>query len=707
MNDTKENPFPHGFFTLVITEKPSVAKQFAGVLGAYTRKDGWYEGNGYLVSWCLGHLSELAAPEVYDPKYKRWKMEDLPILPEPFLMVTDADKADHVAMLYEQMNRPDVKLIINACDAGREGELIFRNAYTLSKSTIPVKRLWLSSMEEDAIQDGFAHLKPSENFDNLGIAARCRAEADWLVGINGSRAFTSAYGERMTVGRVQTPTLNMLAKREKDIAGHKVKETWTVKIDTGCGLILETAPSENRTACSQLSAQCENSTITITDIRKRDTRNDPPRLYDLTTLQREANRYYGFPAQMTLDLLQKLYLDKLITYPRSDSRYVTHDMEFSLYRLIKEVPSFDGFQEMTSPGHIARVINDGKVSDHTAILPTKQLTPAIFRERTSAEQHLLRLLLLRILEATSQETLIQEKEVTGVCCGEEFTAHGKTYEQFGYLTVRQQFLDRFLSDYSREKTENQISPEQFHSIQTGDKYPVEEVSVETHKSSPPKHYTEDTLLRAMQHAESKSFLPDVERTGLGTPATRAGIIEKLIRSGYVKRDNKHLLCTEDGISLISHMPEVLCSAALTADWENHLRDVEAGTLSQVEFMSKIQELTKDIVEEARKVPPPKKAQRLVIGSCPLCGDAVMEGEKLFYCVRRDCQFALWKENRFLTAVGKELSREMAADLLKDGVVHVTDFRSRKKNRNFIADLHLQVEDDGKTRYSLSFPNESD
>lgn len=707
MNEKKNNPFSQGFFTLVITEKPSVAKQFAGVLGAYTRKDGWYEGNGYLISWCLGHLSELAAPEVYDPKYKQWNISDLPILPKPFLMVTDGDKAEHAAMLYEQMNRPDVKLIVNACDAGREGELIFRNAYALSKSTIPVKRLWLSSMEEDAIQDGFAHLKPSEEFDNLGIAARCRAEADWLVGINGSRAFTSAYGERMSVGRVQTPTLSMLAKREKDIAGHKVKESWSVKIDTGCGLILETKPSDDRTACSQLSARCENKTVTITDIRKRDTRNDPPLLYDLTTLQREANRYYGFPAQATLDLLQKLYLDKLITYPRSDSRYVTHDMEFSIYRLIKEIPNFDGFQSMTSPGNVSRVIDDQKVSDHTAILPTKQLTPAVFRERSAEEQHLLRLLLLRVLESTSQEALLQEKEVTGVCCGEEFTAHGKIYEQMGYLAARQQFLDRFLPDYSREQQEERISPERFRSVKTGDKYPVEEVSVESHRSSPPKHYTEDTLLRAMQNAESKSFLPDVERTGLGTPATRAGIIEKLIRAGYVQRNKKHLLCTEDGASLISRMPETLCSAALTADWENHLRDVEAGTLASSEFMAEIQKLTGEIVEEARKVPPPKKPKGLSVGCCPLCGEPVMEGEKLFYCVRRDCRFALWKENRFLTAVGKELSREMAADLLKDGATHVTDFRSRKKNRSFIADLHMNVEEDGKIRYSLSFPNESD
>ena len=297
--------------------------------------------------------------------------------------------------------------------------------------------------------------------------------------------------------------------------------------------------------------------------------------------------------------------------------------------------------------------------------------------------------------------------MTGVCCGEEFTAHGKIYEQMGYLAARQQFLDRFLPDYSREQQEERISPERFRSVKTGDKYPVEEVSVESHRSSPPKHYTEDTLLRAMQNAESKSFLPDVERTGLGTPATRAGIIEKLIRAGYVQRNKKHLLCTEDGASLISRMPETLCSAALTADWENHLRDVEAGTLASSEFMAEIQKLTGEIVEEARKVPPPKKPKGLSLGCCPLCGEPVMEGEKLFYCVRRDCRFALWKENRFLTAVGKELSREMAADLLKDGATHVTDFRSRKKNRSFIADLHMNVEEDGKIRYSLSFPNESD
>ena len=705
MNETRTNPFADGFFTLVITEKPSVAKHIAGVMGAYHRKDGYWEGNGYRVSWCLGHLTEMAPPEVYDPKYKKWEMEDLPILPDPWILQADASKTRQLEILYDLMNRAETKCIVNACDAGREGELIFRNVYELSKSTVPVKRLWLNSMEEDAIYLAFENMRPGSDYDALAEAARCRARADWLVGINASRAYSIHYGDRMRIGRVQTPTLVMITSREKEIENFEEKLTWTVELHTEQGLVVKSDPFDQREEASKLSAECVGEYMKITKVETKEIPVKAPKLYDLTTLQREANRYYGYSAKQALDLLQDLYDNKLITYPRTDSRYCTQDMEFSVMQALKAIPEFDGFAEMQSEENVSRVLDNSKVTDHTAILPTKQLIPAVFREQSPEAQNLLRLILLRLLEATDSDGLVQTTAVEAQCHGVTFHAHGAQVIQAGFQALDKLFFQRFLPKY--EKDLERIPSEGFQGLEQDQVIAVSDVNVENHVSKPPKHYTEDTLLRAMEKAESRTFSTDVARKGLGTPATRASMIEKLVHSGYLERNGKRLIPTETGMVMASRMPETLCSAALTAEWENKLLDMERGKGSGEQFMTEIRAMVLELIMKVKELPPVKTSSNLSVGECPRCQSPVMEGKQYFYCTNRDCNFALWKENRFLAAMGKELDREMAKDLLESGVTHVTDFYSRKKKKSFIADLCLVVPDSGSVRYELSFPNEHD
>ena len=705
MTEQRTNPFAQGFFTLVITEKPSVAQHIAGVLGAYHRKEGYWEGNEYRVSWCLGHLAEMAPPEVYDVKFKKWEMEDLPILPEHWLLQADKSKVQQLELLYDLMNRSETKCIVNACDAGREGELIFRNVYELSKSTVPVKRLWLNSMEEDAVKTAFETMKPGSDYDDLAKAAQCRARADWLVGINGTRAYSIHYGDATRVGRVQTPTLVMLTSREKEIQSFEEKLTWTVRLTTEQGLTLESDPFDVREEASKLSAECMGERMTITKVEIKDKTGKTPELYDLTTLQREANRYVGYSAKKTLDLLQELYDDKLITYPRTDSKYCTRDMEYTVMQLLKDITEFDGFSDLSSEGNVSRVLDNAKVTDHTAILPTKQLTPTVFREQSPEKQNLLRLLFLRLAEATDAEEVVRNTNVEAECLGISFHTHGRQVLKEGYTHLRTKFRNRFLPGYHEEA--EPILTDGFRDLSQGQVLPVSDVSVEKHVSKPPKHYTEDTLLHAMENAESKTFSAEVSRKGLGTPATRAGMIEKLVGIGYLERKGRRLIPTETGMVAASRMPEMLRSAALTAEWENKLLDIEKGTGDPDAFMAEIRTMVQELIRHVKELPPVKKSVGLAVGQCPRCHAPVMEGKRYFYCTGKDCNFALWKENRFLAALGKELDRNMAKDLLDSGVTHVTDFYSRKKKRNFIADLCLVLPENGSVRYELSFPNEQD
>lgn len=705
MTEQRTNPFAHGFFTLVITEKPSVAQHIAGVLGAYHRKEGYWEGNEYRVSWCLGHLAEMAPPEVYDVKFKKWEMEDLPILPEHWLLQADKSKVQQLELLYDLMNRSETKCIVNACDAGREGELIFRNVYELSKSTVPVKRLWLNSMEEDAVKTAFETMKPGSDYDHLAKAAQCRARADWLVGINGTRAYSIHYGDATRVGRVQTPTLVMITSREKEIQSFEEKLTWTVQLKTEQGLVVESDPFDIREEASKLSAECMGERMTITKLETKDKTGKTPELYDLTTLQREANRYVGYSAKKTLDLLQELYDAKLITYPRTDSRYCTRDMEYTVMQLLKAITEFDGFSDLSSEGNVSRVLDNAKVTDHTAILPTKQLTPTVFREQSPEKQNLLRLLFLRLVEATDAEEVVRNTNVEAECLGISFHAHGRQVLKEGYVHLRTKFRNRFLPGYHEEA--EPILTDGFRDLSQGQVLPVSDVSVEKHVSKPPKHYTEDTLLHAMENAESKTFSAEVSRKGLGTPATRAGMIEKLVGIGYLERKGRRLVPTETGMVAASRMPETLRSAALTAEWENKLLDIEKGKGDPDVFMEEIRTMVQELIRHVKELTPVKKSVGLAVGQCPRCHAPVMEGKRYFYCTGKDCNFALWKENRFLAALGKELDRDMAKDLLDSGVTHVTDFYSRKKKRNFIADLCLVLPENGSVRYELSFPNEQD
>ena len=445
--------------------------------------------------------------------------------------------------------------------------------------------------------------------------------------------------------------------------------------------------------------------MTITKVETKDKTGKTPELYDLTTLQREVNRYHGYSAKQTLDLLQELYDAKLITYPRTDSRYCTRDMEYTVMQLLKAIPEFDGFSDLSSEGNVSRVLDNGKVTDHTAILPTRQLTPTVFREQSPEKQNLLRLLFLRLVEATDVEEVVRTTSVEAECMGISFHAHGRQVQKEGYTHLRTKFRNRFLPGYHEEA--EPVKADGFRDLTQGQVLPVSDVSVEKHVSKPPKHYTEDTLLHAMENAESKTFSAEVSRKGLGTPATRAGMIEKLVGIGYLERKGRRLIPTENGMVIASRMPETLCSAALTAEWENKLLDIEKGKGDSEKFMAEIRTMVQDLIHQVQELPPVKKAAGLAVGPCPRCGAPVMEGKKYFYCTSRDCSFALWKDNRFLAALGKELDRDMAKDLLETGVTHVTDFYSRKKKRNFVADLCLVLPENGSVRYELSFPNEHD
>lgn len=691
---------------LIITEKPMVAKRIADLFSAYQRQDGYYEGNSYLVSWCLGHLLGYADPDVYDPKLQKWNLKDLPIIPEPWKMVTDPDKTEHAAKLFELMNRSDVSEIVNACDAGREGELIFRNAYEASGSNTPVTRLWINSMEEDAIRNGFEQRRPSEDYDRLGAAAQCRAKADWLVGINATRAYSCKYGETLKVGRVQTPTLAMLASREREIRDHVDETSFVVRLNTGRGLTLESDPIKERSDAQKMLEKCDGKDVIISSVEKKEKETPSPELYDLTSLQRDANRILGFSAKHTLQILQDLYLDKLITYPRTDSRYIPKDMEKTVEQLLKSIREFEGFADLSCDYQVFRVVNDDKVGDHTAILPTSQLTPTAIKDRKDEEKSILYLIFLRIIEATSIPCKQTQFLVTGECEGETFHAKGSLMETEGFLSTRKRFLQHYYPKQWKE-VHWDLTEECMKQIRSEDVFPVESGKLQERHSKAPRRYTENTLLQAMESAESKAFSPDAERKGLGTPSTRADVIEKLLSTGSVFRQGRFLMVTEEGERLISRMPEFLVSASTTAEWENRLVDIEKGKGDADRFLKEISIVVNDLIEDVRAIPDPENASHIALGSCTRCGYPVREGKHNFYCTEEKCGFVLWKENRFLDAIGKKLDRDMAEDLLRDKITHVTDCYSKKKRKRFIADLCMNVDEKGKVLYFLKFPDEHD
>lgn len=689
---------------LVIAEKPSVAQSYAKNLSAYKREDGYLEGESCIVSWCLGHLAEYAQPEEYDQKYEKWQFDDLPILPETWKLKVSKDKKKQFEVIKTLMNRSDVEYLVNGCDAGREGELIFQRVYDLAGCRKPVKRLWISSMEDAAIQKGFQTMKSEEEYKNLCMAAVCRAQADWLIGMNGTRAYTTRYFKRLVVGRVQTPTLAMLAERQERIEHFQKEAFYKVALTDG-KLTVVSENIANEEAADLLAALCNGSTAVVTQMKKERKKSFPPKLYDLTSLQREANRYFGYTAKRTLDMLQELYEEKLVTYPRTDSQFVTEDMKDSVEELVGKMPVLLPFVDYGQLGHgVKRVINNANVSDHHAILPTKEAVEKGISDLPSDKKNLMMLICQQLVQATGEEYLYEQTDITVKCQEQDFKARGKIPVQMGFKEVEKAFKQLCVKAEPVEGKEKETS------IPAGYEegmriFPVKAEKT-THYTSPPKPFNEDTLLAAMETAGNKEFDSETEKKGLGTPATRASIIEKLVSSGYAQRKGKQILPSTEGKELVKVMPEYLKSAVMTAEWENQLLMMEKGQITDTQFMGEITSLVCKILEVCREIPEEERRRfqtaREVIGKCPVCGCDVFEGKQNFYCSNRQCDFALWKENRFLGSMEKNLDKKMARELLDKACTHVKGLYSKKKDMKFDADLLLTLED-GKPRFHLEFP----
>ena len=690
----------HGLI-LVIAEKPSVAQSIAKVLGAASRRDGYLEGNNYIVSWCVGHLVELADASSYDERYAKWRYEDLPIVPEEWLYEVPKDKAQQFKVLRDLMRDKRITELICATDAGREGELIFRLVYNKAGCTKPFKRLWISSLEDSAIREGFAHLRDSREFDRLYEAALCRSKADWIVGINDTRLFTTLYHKKLVVGRVQTPTLAMLAERDGKISTFKKEKYFNVHVSGG-NLTADMEKVKTEDEAKTIAAACDKKQAVVSSVKRETKTVNPPKLYDLTTLQREANRYFGFTAQQTLDLVQSLYEKKLLTYPRTDSQFITDDMESTVRQVIdivcQKVPIFDG---MSHDPDIRRITNNEKVTDHHAIIPTVQLEKQDISALPESEQKILRLVVMRLLSATGEKHIYDETSVTLSCEGYMFSAKGKTVVQEGWKAVEQRFMATLKS---KEKDE----PEKMlPAVCEGDVLDAVSASVTEHFTTPPKQYTEDTLLSAMETAGNEVFDDDTEKKGLGTPATRAGIIEKLVKGGYAERKGKSIVPTKDGLNLVCVLPEQITSPSMTAEWENTLMQIERGQADGDKFLAGIVDMTASLVKaypflsdaEANRFDSGKE----VIGKCPRCGSPVYVGKGNYYCSSKECSFCLWEDNKFFSSKKKKLTKKIAKELLDKGWCRVTGLYTPKRPQLYDAIIRL---DDTGGKY-VSFKMEFD
>ena len=686
---------------LIVTEKPSVAMSYAKILGVHGRQDGYLEGNGYLVSWCVGHLVELAPPSAYGEQYVKWNIADLPILPEKWQYLVSASTKKQFGILKKLMHRSDVESIVCATDAGREGELIFRLVYEQAGCKKPFSRLWLSSMEDSAVREGFANLKSSTEYDALYQAALCRERADWMVGINCSRLFSCLYGRPLAVGRVMTPTLAMTVEREAAIAAFVPEKFYTVALELTSGFVASSRRISEKTAAENLLAECRKEMVsTIQKITRKEKAENPPLLYDLTTLQRDANRLLGYSAQQTLNYLQSLYEKKLTTYPRTDSCYITDDDEDMLEELAEELEDFLGFVSEDADDDVPRTrrtVNRQKVTDHHAILPTRSMLQADLDALPKGERNILKLIIARTLMAVSKPFRYLETLLTTECAGEEFTANGKEILDEGWKAVERKVLADILS---RKKEFTALPP--VEESECG----ILNAELKEGQTSPPKHFTEDTLLHSMETASAESMPEDAERQGIGTPATRAATIEKLVQKGFLERKGdkktKVLLPTDKGKALITVMPEEIQSADMTADWETKLLRVERGEMEPETFMTEINDIISSLVNTTEAV---KGASALmknkVIGVCPNCGKSVVEREKGWFCENRECRFVLWKDNAFFKRLGKRMDAHVADKLLRDGRVRLKDCKS-SKGKTYNATVLLSTEADGRSKFSLEF-----
>ena len=666
---------------LVIAEKPSVARSIAGVIGAKQKQDGYMEGNGYLVSWCIGHLVSLADAGAYNERFKKWSYDDLPILPQQWQYIIPAEKKKQFEILRFLMERPDVESLVCATDAGREGELIFRFVYQMAGCKKPFKRLWISSMEDAAIREGFQHLHPGADYDALYQSALCRAQADWLVGINATRLFSILYHKTLTVGRVQTPTLKMLVDREDKISGFKKEKYHVVHIAAG-GMEADSLRIFNPGEADSLKAACSGAQAVCVSVAREKKTEQPPRLYDLTTLQREANRLFGFTAKQTLDYAQQLYEKKCLTYPRTDSQYLTDDMQPTAESIVSGLwPLLPFAAELDISPQFGRVLNSKKVSDHHAIIPTMEFVQKGFDGLTEGEKKLLSLVCCKLLCAVAAPHVFEAVTATFTCAGNEFTSKGKTILTPGWKEIDRRFRACFKADADAPELAREL-PE----ITEGQTFDKVEASVTEHFTTPPKPYTEDTLLSAMERAGAEDMPEDAERQGLGTPATRASILEKLVQMGVIERRGKQLLPTKDGHNLACVLPNVLTSPKLTAEWETKLTAIAKGEADPDGFMADIEEMTRGLIvgysqisEDAQKL---FQDERVAIGKCPRCGESVYEGKKNYSCGNRACQFVMWKNDRFFEERGKAFTPKIAAALLKDGTAKVKGLRSIKTGKTY-------------------------
>ena len=684
---------------LVLAEKPSVAQSLAKVLGVTNRQDGYLEGNGYIVSWCVGHLVELAQPEAYDERYGKWTYGDLPILPDDWKYEVSAGTRKQFGILKKLMARDDVVSLVCATDAGREGELIFRLVYHKAGCRKPFERLWISSMEDSAIREGFENLRSGTEYDALYEAALCRERADWIVGINATRLFSTLYGQTLNVGRVMTPTLAMAVMREAAIAAFKPEPFYTVQI----GLDGFTAASERFKKKSEAEAVSKDCSIAAVKKAERKEKSEkPPALYDLTSLQRDANRVLGYTAQQTLDYTQNLYEKKLVTYPRTDSRYLTDDMAHNLPDLVTMA-----FHTFPSPGvdnvpvHAEQVVDNKKVADHHAIIPTRELQKCNLNELPKGELAILQLISTRLFVAVGDPHRYAETVIELDCGGTTFSAKGKTILHNGWKALAR----KSISTKSDEK--EQALP----SVSVGDEIAVISTEIKEGKTSPPKHYTEDTLLQSMETAGADEMPDEVERKGLGTPATRAGIIEKLVRIGFLERKGdkktKHLIPTHKGTALVTVMPEQILSPSMTADWEEKLLLIEKGEYASEDFMDEIKDVIAGLIQNYEVIQDSEvlmSKESNAVGKCPVCGSSVEEKAKAFFCSNRSCKFALWKNNRYFESIGKSMTSATAQKLLSSGKIKLKGCKSAKTGNTFDATVYMEVFEDGKTRFNMEFDN---
>ena len=672
--------------TLIIAEKPSVAATIAAALGAKEKKDGYIAGNGCLVSWCVGHLVQLADAAAYGEQYKKWSYDSLPILPQEWQYAVASDKGNQFKILKDLMHRADVSEVVNACDAGREGELIFRFVYDVAGCKKPMRRLWISSMEESAIKAGFASLKDGKEYDPLYSSALCRAKADWIIGINMTRLFSCLYGKTLNVGRVQTPTLKMLVDRDAAITAFKKEKYYHVRLSLS-GVEAASAQIHAAEEAGNLKAACEAAQAVCTSVTREKKTVAPPKLFDLTSLQREANRIYGYTAKQTLDLAQALYEKKLLTYPRTDSSYLTDDMGGTAAQiaalLAGKLPFMQG-ADFTP--EISRLLDSKKVSDHHAIIPTMELTKADLAALPESERNILTLAGARLLMACAEPHIFEAVTAVFSCAGQEFIASGKTVLAEGWKGLERRFMATLKKKADTEYDEENALSLDVPPFAEGQTFDNPQAAVTEHFTTPPKPHNEASLLSAMERAGNEETDPDAERRGLGTSATRAAIIEKLVKGGFVERKGKQLIPTKSGIELVCVLPEVLTSPQLTADWENNLTQIAKGNADPDNFMTGIETMTRELVSTypflSDKEKERFKEEKPVIGKCPRCGANIYEGRKNYYCANRDCAFTMWKNDRFFEERKVTFSPKIAAALLKDGKAKVKKLYSPKTGKTY-------------------------